>query len=161
MSNDRTPGPGAAASTAVPPRRYQAVVERELDGRPDEVFGAFSDADRLRDWLTGEGEATVDFQVGGAFTLLMRLGGGEIRYHGKYLRIEAPDTVAFTWLVEGDKDESVVRVQLEAAGERTTRLSLVHGALKSERLARDYELAWTGFLGILAHQMEAQVGWRD
>ena len=58
-------------------------------------------------------------------------------------------------------DESVVRVQLEGAGERKTRLSLVHGALKSERLARDYELAWSGFLGILAHQMEAQVGWRD
>ena len=153
---DHAPAPPAPA-----PRRFQAVVERDLDGRTDEVFGAFAEADRLRDWLTGEGEATIDFQVGGTFTLLMRLGGGEIRYHGKYLRIEAPDTIAFTWLVEGDTDESVVRVQLEGAGERKTRLSLVHGALKSERLARDYELAWSGFLGILAHQMEAQVGWRD
>jgi uncharacterized protein YndB with AHSA1/START domain len=153
--------PASPPSPAQPQRRHQAVVERALDGRPDEVFGAFSEADRLRDWLTGEGEATVDFQVGGGFTLVMRLGGGEIRYHGKYLRIEAPSTVAFTWRVEGDTDESVVRVQLEPAGERKTTLTLVHGGLKSERLARDYEMAWQGFLGILAHQMEAQVGWKD
>lgn len=162
MSSTAPPdSPAAPQGASASPGSHQAVLERELDGRPDEVFASFVDAGRLRDWLSGEGEATADAKVGGTLTILMRLGGGSIRYEGQYLRIEPPDTVAFTWRVDGDKESSVVRVQLAPAAERRTRLTLVHGGLRTARLARDYELAWQGFLGILAHQLEAQVGWKD
>lgn len=153
--------PDSTGTPVRPTGSHQAVLERDVDGRPDEVFGAFVDAGRLRDWLSGEGEASADPQPGGALTIVMRLGGGEVRYHGRYLRLEPPAVVAFTWRVEGDHDESVVRVELTPAGPRRTRLTLVHGGLRTPRLAHDYDLAWQGFLGILAHQLEAQVGWQD
>lgn len=136
---------------------FHATVTRELDGTPAHVFEAFSDADQLRDWLAGEGRATVDFRVGGTFEVLMVLSGQELRYSGVYRRIEPPSLLAFTWRVGEETEESLVRVELEAAGEQKTQLTLTHTGLPNESFATQYQLAWNGFLNILAHQLEARM----
>ncbi|MEW6319833.1 MAG: SRPBCC domain-containing protein [Acidobacteriota bacterium] len=137
---------------------HHALVSRVIPGTPEEVFGAWEDPGRLRDWLAGEGEVSVDFRPGGAFRIVMVMSGQRLLYGGTYRRIEPPRLLAFTWRVGEEDVESIVRVELEAAGERRTRMTIVHGDLATARLASDYELAWNGFINILEHQIEAMIG---
>lgn len=120
------------------PRTYDASVER--------VFDAWTDPAKARVWLAGGEHATFDPRVDGLFYVGMSHGGRLYPHYGRYLKIERPRLLEFTWVSEHTEGkESVVTVVLTARGKRT-ELVLTHEGLPSEASAEDHRSGWTHFL---------------
>jgi uncharacterized protein YndB with AHSA1/START domain len=137
-------------------RPFQALVAREFDVPPSEVFDAWTDPALLAQWLAPGGEVSVDVRVGGVFSILMRGKGQEYPHRGEYLRIDRPRLLEFTWISDGTEQlPSIVTVQLEDLGGRT-RLSLTHRGLPNAQMATAHQSGWAGFLGALEAMLRAR-----
>jgi uncharacterized protein YndB with AHSA1/START domain len=150
-------------TTAVAP--YEFTQTWTLDASPAEVFGAWTDPDRLG-WFYNDAQPVpdepieVDLRVGGVWRQLMVIDGQTSYYTGGVYREIVPDEkLVFAWgAVDGwpelDPDRldasPLVTVTLTPAGERTElrlRVELREGAAR-DRL-RDF---WPRAIGN---------GWRD
>lgn len=104
-------------------RRFRVPAER--------VFNAWLDPDRARRWLfaTPAGEmirAEIDPRVGGAFTFVDRRDGQDVLHTGKYLEIERPRRLVFTFGVPAFSDNyDVVEIDIRPLDEGC-ELTLVH-----------------------------------
>jgi uncharacterized protein YndB with AHSA1/START domain len=127
-------------------------IRRRLPAPIDEVFDWWSEADRLREWMSPVGtvEAEVDLRVGGAFRIVMRGGDTVIEHHGSYVEIERPRRLVFTWTSPFTGPEpSLVTVELEPDGPGATRLRLLHAGLP-EAAADSHRGGWGSMLDRLA-----------
>ena len=64
----------------------EVEVRRRLPAPIDEVFSWWTEADRLREWMSpfGTVEAEVDLRVGGAFRIVMKGGDTVIDHVGGF-----------------------------------------------------------------------------
>jgi len=75
-------------------------------------------------------------------------------HYGRYLRIEKPRLIEFTWVSEGTEGkESVVTIELIARG-ASTELRLSHVGLPSEESAASHKGGWSDFLEQLVARVE-------
>jgi uncharacterized protein YndB with AHSA1/START domain len=121
-------------------------VSRSYAAKPENVFKAWTDPASIGSWLTRGEYFSADVRAGGLFYLEMR-GMEKINPHyGRYLRVESPRLLEFTWVSEWTQGkESVVLIELsEHAGK--TELTLTHDGLPNEDLAGQHRQGWTGFL---------------
>jgi uncharacterized protein YndB with AHSA1/START domain len=109
-----------------------------IEATPGQVFPFFTDPSRLTQWLGHA--ADVDPVPGGRFAV-------DINHRlvrGRYLEIEPPHRVVFTWGDAGSAalppGSSRVEVDLEAAGQRT-KVTLLHHGLTGEVRA-DHARGW-------------------
>lgn len=77
-------------------------VTRRFDASAERVFDAWLDAKRAARWLfaTDTGtivRAEIDARVGGSFTLTDRRDGQDLEHTGRYLVIERPRRLVFTF----------------------------------------------------------------
>jgi uncharacterized protein YndB with AHSA1/START domain len=95
-------------------RRYDFPAERVLD--------AWLDPDKARRFLfaTSKGQmvrAEIDARVGGAFNFTDRRDGADAEHIGKYLEIDRPRRLVFTFHTErGSTDLSRVTVEIVPRG---------------------------------------------
>ena len=101
------------------PRSPKAEVTKSFAADAERVFDAWLDPQLIGQWKFGptlrEEEVLhihVDPRVGGAFSFLVRRNGQELDHIGKYLAIERPGHLAFTWGVAPDTGEGS-RVTIE------------------------------------------------
>lgn len=93
-------------------------VTRRFDAPPERVFDAWLDPDRARTFLfaTSTGQmvrAEIDARVGGAFNFTDRRDGADVEHIGKYLEIDRPRRLVFTFHTErGSTDLSRVSVDI-------------------------------------------------
>lgn len=121
------------------------VCEVRIAASPETVFPFFTDPELIVRWM-GE-EALLNPQPGGA--LRLRLAGDHV-VCGKYLELQAPERVVFTWGWEHEETlvppgSSTVEVELipETDG---TLVRLTHRELPEP--ARDgHRKGWTHYLG--------------
>ncbi len=89
-------------------RRFSAPAER--------VFDAWLDPDLLPRWMFGGDEAVrfdLDPKVGGTFAFVVVQDGAELAHTGRYLEIDPPRRLAFTWAIPSESpDEDVVTVEI-------------------------------------------------
>ncbi len=119
-------------------------IRRKLPAGAAEVFEWWTDADRLRQWMSPVGtvEAEVDLRVGGALRIVMRHEGTVIEHLGKYLEIEPPRRLVFTWASPfTGPDPSLVTVELEPDGPMATNLRIIHTDLVTVELEPDGPMA--------------------
>jgi uncharacterized protein YndB with AHSA1/START domain len=128
---------------AAPPA--EAVVrEIRIDAAPDTVFDFFVDPELLLRWKGIE--AKLEPEPGGLFRVVVN---PRHTVRGRFLEVERPVRVVFTWGMEGEDamvaaGASTVEVTLRADGDGT-RLRLVHRDLP--RAAREQHLrGWEHFL---------------
>ena len=126
-------------------------LSRRIAATPDEVFDAWTRADALNQWLIpcgpGSTRAQLDARVGGRFSIDMNNDGEHIPHHGEYLRLERPTLLEFTWISRHTEDKrSVVTVELKAAGDAATELTLTHRLLPSQKAADGHTKGWTVIL---------------
>src|SRR5205807_501020 len=108
---------------------------------------------KVKAWLAGGGNASVDARVDGLFYIAMPREGRIYPHYGRYLRIEKPRLLQFTWVSEGTQGkESVVTVELASRG-RQTELLLIHEGLPSEEMAESHRGGWTHFLESLVERL--------
>lgn len=126
----------------------EIVREVRIAASPDEVFGYFTDADKLVVWKAARAE--VDARPGGVFRMDVT-GRGDVA-RGRYVEIDPPCRVVFTWEWEQDaatqSTRSVVEVTLSPDGDGTL-LRLVHRGVPQE-IRRGSAAGWAHYLPRLA-----------
>jgi uncharacterized protein YndB with AHSA1/START domain len=74
-------------------------------------------------------------------------------HYGRYLQVEPPRLLEFTWVSEGPHGkESVVLIELIPNG-KGTDLTLTHDGLPTEEMVKSHEGGWTGFLDSLRDRL--------
>lgn len=138
------------------------VIERTLAAPIERVFAAWADAASMGSWMCPAPTmraATVelDFRVGGRFRITMHGENGDFVQHGEYLEIEPPRRVVMLWNTEWVPEaerRTILRIDLQPAGRRRTRLVLTHEALPAGESYAGHAGGWTEILRRLAEQLE-------
>lgn len=133
-----------------------------FDVPPKEVFRAWIDPEWLVRWLFPSRDVrmqieTFDPRPGGAYCYRFHTpDGGTDVVLGRFLAIEEPSRLIFTWSwAPPDPDagiETQVRVDL-APDRRGTRLVLTHERLPSARRREEHRNGWTGALTHLGESL--------
>ena len=124
--------PGAAEATRAPGRtaiertsERELVVTRTIDGPPDAVFEAWTDAELFRQWWVPRSAGVsllsceVDARVGGGYRLTFDNGTAEpMAFFGRYLEVTPPTRLVWT-NEEGDEGTVVTTVTFEDHGAGT------------------------------------------
>jgi uncharacterized protein YndB with AHSA1/START domain len=143
---------GSATAIVKVTHRFAASAER--------VFDAWLDAGKVRDWmraaltdngLPGEiGRVEIDPRVGGGFTFSDMRSEGEVVHWGRYLAIERPRRLVFTWFTSEDEekaDVSTVTLTIEPAEGGGCVATITHEMqAKWAEFSPQIERGWSGML---------------
>jgi uncharacterized protein YndB with AHSA1/START domain len=123
-------------------------VETRIDAPPDVVFEYFTDAKKYIRWM-GVG-ADLDPRPDGEFTL--SAPGGHTAA-GRYLTVDPPRRLTFTWGWEGSPDvppgSSTVEVTLVPDGDGTI-VRLRHSGLPNDQQREMHGQGWRRYLSRLS-----------
>jgi uncharacterized protein YndB with AHSA1/START domain len=120
--------------------------ELQIDAPPETVWQFFVDPDQIVRWMGST--ATLEPRPGGIFRI--DYGQGDT-VAGRYLQLEAPRRLAFSWGWESSEDviqpgESRVEVELEPlAGGAATLVRLRHTGLDADG-RKSHDEGWRYFL---------------
>jgi len=124
-------------------------IPRSYDASPERVFRAWTDPASVKAWLAMGGEARIDARPDGLFYIGMPFERGVHPHYGRYLRVEAPRLLEFTWVSESTRGkESVVTIEFTPRGGKTD-LRITHEGLPDEDMAGKHVAGWTHFLDAL------------
>jgi uncharacterized protein YndB with AHSA1/START domain len=145
----------ASAGASAPPLR----VSRRLPARPEDVYRAWTEPERIRRWMSpGSAQlvaAECDVRVGGRFHLLMRDRGVDYEHTGEYRALRPPEGLEFTWVSKGTHErETLVTVELREAGDATD-LVLVHTRLPDAEAVARHRGGWEGIVRKLEQHVTA------
>ena len=134
-------------------RRFSAAAER--------VFDAWLDSAMIGRWMFGRAlrdeeivRLTLDPRVGGRFSFVVRRAGEEIDHIGRYLELERPRRLVFTWSIAPEpEDASRVVVEIVPT-EDGCELTLTH-ELPTEwaDYADRTRDGWAKMIGVLEQQL--------
>lgn len=125
-------------------------LHRDIAASAEELFDAWLDAESISQWMhpspIERTVATVDARVGGRFEFIMYLNGEPLPHTGRYIRIDRPSQLIFTWNSHATQDkDTLVTVDFEARGE-LTRITITHEKLKDAETLRKHEGGWSSIL---------------
>lgn len=90
--------------------------------------------------------------VDGLFYFAVRHEGRTWPHYGRFLRIERPRSVEYTWVSEATKGvESTVSVTFEPRGDQT-EVTLRHTGIPDDELGRQHKDGWRRVLSMLAER---------
>lgn len=128
------------------------------------LFDVWLDGDSPRGPWVGDGARRLDPVVGGLFYWSdknwtdLETGGGDWPHYGRFLRIERPRLVEFTWMSEFTHGlDTVVAVSFREA-EGGTEVMLRHSSLPDDQAGRDHQNAWIRILGHVGAHFSSGVG---
>ena len=105
---------------------YVLRFERRIEHPLDDVWEAISTPSGIRGWL---GEARLDLTVGAHVRLQFDKTVGNV-VEGKVTEVDPPRVLEYTF----GQDDSVLRWELEPAGDEATKLVLTHRLPSREHL---------------------------
>jgi uncharacterized protein YndB with AHSA1/START domain len=148
----------STASEAQEAKKKTLQVKRHFDASPERVFDAWIDPEKASKWLFTTPTSKivrveVDARVGGSFVFVDKRGDEEIAHEGKYLEIDRPRRLVFTFAAPKFSSEST-RVTIEitptaAGGSGGCDLLLTHEGVPAEWASKGEE-GWTTLLEALA-----------
>jgi uncharacterized protein YndB with AHSA1/START domain len=133
-----------------------------LKATPDRVFDAWTKAEQIARWFGpspafGCETPEFDCRVGGAYRLRLIAPDGDVYcVFGKYLELDRPNKLAFTWQWEEssfDTGESQVSMEF-IPDEDGTRLVIIHDRLASLDSRDQHGNGWIGGLSRLVALFE-------
>lgn len=140
------------------PTNPVVTVAKRFDVAPERVFDAWLSPDLIGRWMFGPAlrdeevvRISLDPRVDGRFSFVVRRQGNEIDHIGRYLEIDRPRRLVFTWAVAPDaEDASRVTIEIVPLG-AGCELTLTH---EMQPQWADYadrvREGWTKMLGALA-----------
>ena len=124
-------------------------VQRVMPAAPEVVFDEWLDRESLREWMCPHPvrvvDVTVEPRVGGTVRFDVDDSGTRVLISGKFLAIDRPRLLRFTWSNSNWSDpttESVVNVAFEPVGDDETLMSIEHSLLPPEEFDSFYN-GWT------------------
>lgn len=140
------------------------TVSQLVHASPEVLFDVWLSADSPYGPWVGDGARRLDPSIGGPFYWLDRNwtdtgpGGGDWPHYGRFLRIESPRVIEFTWMAEFTRGlESIVTVTFREASEGT-QVELRHRGLPDDQFGRDHEEAWQRILHFVSTHFPAGRG---
>lgn len=86
---------------------------------------------------------------GGEFTIIMHAGKDRLPHTGKYLEIDRPNKLVFTWQSHNSIDGSTVTIILDELENNTTNITLSHVKFIDEKARDDHQGGWGNILNAL------------
>jgi uncharacterized protein YndB with AHSA1/START domain len=145
------------------PDGITAEVRRSLDAPPERVFGAFTTARMVGQWLSPSPEVPLtvlqyEFHVGGMYRFMYLLPGGRtMMVNGTFRSIAPPALITFSWNIEppdehaGLESEVTVKIRPAAGG---TELLVRHELLTLGGSAARHAQGWSGAVDRLTVLLE-------
>jgi uncharacterized protein YndB with AHSA1/START domain len=121
-------------------------LSRMLACQSDQAWRALTSPDALAAWFWPESFGTtadVDLRVGGHYRIASPAAG--LAVTGRYVAIEPPCQLAFTWRWDGEADETLVTVRLTPDG-AGTELVLTHERFADDTQRDDHAKGWSDCL---------------
>lgn len=137
----------------------RVVEEIEIEAPAERVFRALVDPAEIPRWWGAEDayrvrQASVDLRVDGEYRLdAIRADGRRDEVVGRFLEIDPPRRISYTWIPSFADDESVVTISLDPVDDRT-RVRVEHTRIASREVAEGYRDGWTRILGWLRGHLE-------
>ena len=132
----------------------RASASIEIAAAPEAVFDAWLDPAIAGRFLAagemGVETAEIDAREGGGFRIVMRGDTGSVEHSGRYVVIDRPRRLIFTWISNGtDWRLSLVTVAFTAIPDGV-RVDLQHEGLPDDDRAGRHERGWGTILAKLA-----------
>ena len=126
------------------------TVSRTIPASPEKVFDVWIDPQSPGGPWFGAERVILNPFVDGLFYHAVKHEGRTWPHYGRFLRIDRPRLVEFTWVSEGTKGvESVVTVTLESRGNQT-EVTLRHSGVPDDDMGRQHKDGWSWVLSALA-----------
>jgi len=141
------------AASAAPDDRTLFMVHT-FDATPERVFAAWTDPAQFMEWFGPKGmtntHCQLDLRVGGTWELTGEGLGTARAVSGRYLAIDPPRLLSFTWawhetgsLDTPREHETTVTLQFRPVGKRT-ELTLTQLRFRDAEGATRHNWGWTG-----------------
>jgi uncharacterized protein YndB with AHSA1/START domain len=141
----------------------KVVVTHSFSASPERVFDAWLDTEMIGKWMFSPTlldqevvRISLDPKVGGSFSFVVRRQGKEIDHIGKYLEIDRPRRLVFTWGIRQDSGDSsrviIEIIALKPGSELTLTHEMDPEWGEYEDRTRD---AWTKMLQVLDDTLSA------
>lgn len=128
------------------------TVTRVIPAPPGDVFDVWMDPESPGGPWFGAERTILNAAVDGLFYFAVRHEGRTWPHYGRFLRIDRPHQVEYTWLSEATKGvESVVAVTFEPRANQT-EVTLRHSGVPDDELGRQHKDGWTWVLSMLTER---------
>jgi len=129
-------------------------VSKIINAPIEKVFNAWLNTDTLSQFMLPmpgmpNPKTESDPRVGGSFSIYMQVGEKEIPHTGKYIEIEHPTKLVFTWISPFSIDGSIVTLHLKSIDENATSIELTHVKFPDEESRSNHEGGWRNILEML------------
>ncbi len=132
------------------------TVTRTIPAPVEDVFDVWLDPKSPGGPWFGAAHLILNAAVDGLFYLAVQHEGRTWPHYGRFIRIERPRLVEYTWMSEGTQGvESIVSVAFDSQG-RQTEVTLRHSGVPDDEMGRRHEEGWSWVLSMLATSLESR-----
>jgi uncharacterized protein YndB with AHSA1/START domain len=127
----------------------EITVTRAIAAPAEKVFDVWVDPHSPGSPWFGAERVILTPRVNGLFYLAVKHEGRTWAHYGRFLQIERPRKVEYTWVSEATKGvESVVAVTFEPRDDGTV-VTLRHSGVPDDKMGRQHKQGWTWILSML------------
>ena len=128
------------------------TVSRLIPAPAANVFDVWIDPNSPGGPWFGAERVILNPVVDGLFYLAVQHEGRRWPHYGRFVRIERPRHVEYTWVSEATQGvESIVAVTFEPRGDQT-EVTLRHSGVPDDEMGRQHKDGWTWALSMLAER---------
>jgi uncharacterized protein YndB with AHSA1/START domain len=128
------------------------TVTRAIPAPPENVFDVWIDPKSPGGPWFGADRVILNPVVDGLFYFAVKHEGRTWPHYGRFVLIERPHQVEYTWVSEATKGvESVVAVTFEPHGDHTD-VTLRHSGIPDDEMGLQHKEGWTWVLSMLAER---------
>jgi len=132
------------------------TVTREVAAGAEQIFDVWMDPKSPGGPWFGAERVILNPAVDGLFYMTVKHEGRSWPHYGRFIRIERPHRVAYTWVSEATQGiESQVELAFEPRGEKTA-VTLCHTGVPDDEMGRRHKDGWTWILSALADRFESR-----
>lgn len=129
-------------------------ISKIIEAPITKIFDAWLNPSTLAKFILpmpGMENAQVENEAyeGGEFTIIMQVGDNKIPHTGKYIEIDRPRKLAFTWESPESVDDSIVTLNLTELDDGKTNIELTHVKFIDEKRRSNHEGGWGNILSKL------------
>jgi uncharacterized protein YndB with AHSA1/START domain len=132
----------------------ELTVKRTIAASPEAIFDRWLDPKLPGGMGSGAERVIQNPVVDGLFYIAINHEGRIWAHYGRYLVIDRPRKIQYTWMSEATKGaDSIVTLTFEPRGEQT-EVTLHHAGVPDDEMGRRHQEGWQWILGRLADAIE-------
>jgi uncharacterized protein YndB with AHSA1/START domain len=132
------------------------TVTRTIPASAEKVFDLWMNPKSPGGPWFGAERVILNPVVDGLFYIAAKHEGRTWPHYGRFLQIDRPRRIEYTWVSEATKGvESVVSLTMEPRGE-DTEVTLRHSGVPDDEMGRQHKDGWTWILSTLAEGLAAR-----